>query len=282
MDGGRLPMGWSRTKVDGRPAAYGHAGEGPVVVFLHGWALSNRTYRRSLATLARRGYCVLAPSLPGFGGTAPLPPERSGLSGYADWVAEFLRVMRVDEPVTLIGHSFGGAVAIKTAHDHPDLVAQLVLVNAIGGATWREQGERLRLMTERPVWDWGVHLSRPALSPGGLVRVLPVIAADAVPNALRRPRTMWYVGRLAREAALAAELEELKRRRLPVVILWGREDTVVPQVCAQSLIDALHDPHVVTVPGDHAWLIREPRRFVEELTNVIGTSTGPGASGTAA
>ena len=282
MDGGRLPMGWSRIRVDGRPAAYGHAGSGPVVVFLHGWALSNRTYRRSLARLAQQGFCVLAPSLPGFGGTAALPDLQFSLAGYADWVSEFLRATRIREPVTLIGHSFGGAVAIKTAHAHPDRVARLVLVNSIGGATWNEDGERLRLMSERPVWDWGVHLSRHALSPGGLLRVLPVIAADAVPNAMRRPMTLWHVGRLAREAALATELEALKARRLPVVILWGREDTVVPEVCARSLIDALHDPHVVTVPGDHAWLIREPRRFVEELTNVIGTGQGPRASGSAA
>jgi pimeloyl-ACP methyl ester carboxylesterase len=275
-------MGWSRIRVAGRPATYGHAGSGPVIVFLHGWALSNRTYRRSLTRLAQQGFCVLAPSLPGFGGTAALPERQFSLTGYADWVAEFLRAAQVREPVTLIGHSFGGAVAIKTAHDYPDRVARLVLVNAIGGATWSEDGLRRRLMSERPVWDWGVHLSRPALSPGGLLRVLPVIAADAVPNALRRPLTMWHVGRLAREAALATELEELKRRRLPVVILWGREDTVVPQVCARSLIDGLYDPQVVTVPGDHAWLIREPRRFVEELTNVIRTSHRPGARGSAA
>jgi pimeloyl-ACP methyl ester carboxylesterase len=274
VDGGRLPMGWSRIKVDGRPAAYGHAGSGPVVVFLHGWGLSNRTYRRSLDGLARRGFCVLAPSLPGFGGTAPLPASASSLAGYADWLAHFLEAVRVREPVILIGHSFGGAVAIKAAHSHPKRVRRLVLVNSIGGAAWDEHGERQRLMSERPLWDWGVHLSRNALSPGALLRVLPVVAADAVPNALRHPMTMWQVGRLAREAALATELEDLKRRRLPVVILWGREDTVLPQACAQSLIDALHSPHVVTVPGDHSWLIREPRRFVEELTNVIGTGGG--------
>jgi hypothetical protein len=52
--------------------------------------------------------------------------------------------------------------------------------------------------------------------------------------------------------------------------IWGKEDTVVTRACAQSLIDALHAPHVVTVDGDHSWLISRPRRFVDELTNVIG------------
>ncbi|MET0524756.1 MAG: alpha/beta hydrolase [Nocardioides sp.] len=269
-------MGWSRIQVDDRPAAYGHAGSGPVVLFLHGWAISNRTYRRSLAGLARRGFCVLAPELPGFGGTAPLPRESLSLSGYADWVVRFLDARGVADPVTVIAHSFGGAVAIKAAHAHPDRIDRLILVNSIGGATWREVGDQHRLMTDRPLWDWGVHLSRPAFSGAGLLRVFPVVAADAARNAARHPLTMWRVGRLAREAALAAELEDLKRRRFPVVVLWGSEDTVVPRACAQSLVDALHAPHLVTVPGDHDWLIRHPRRFVEEVTNVIGAD-GPAA-----
>jgi pimeloyl-ACP methyl ester carboxylesterase len=270
---GPLPLDWSRTVVQGRPASYGHAGRGPVVVFLHGWALSDHTYRRSLNQLSRQGFRVLAPALPGFGGTAPLPASQFDLAGYADWVAAFLRAARVRGPVTLVGHSFGGGVAIKVAHDHPKRVARLVLVNSIGGATWTRRGETSRAMSERPVWDWGLHLTTHTLSTRGLLRVLPVIAADAVPNAMRHPRTLWHVGRLARAADLSVELEALKARRLPVVILWGREDTVVPQACAESLIEALHDPRVVTVTGDHSWMIDEPGRFVEVLTNVL-TDTG--------
>jgi len=214
---------------------------------------------------------VLAPALPGFGGSAPLPASQFDLAGHADWVAAFRRAARVRGPVTLVGHWFGGGVAIKVAHDHPTRVARLVLVNSIGGSPWTRRGETSRAMGERPVWDWGLHLATHTLSPRGLLHVLPVIAADAVPNA--SPRTMWHVGRLAREADLSVELEALKVRRLPVVILWGREDAVVPQACAESLIEALHDPRVVTVTGNHSWMIDEPWRFVEVLTNVL-TDTG--------
>jgi pimeloyl-ACP methyl ester carboxylesterase len=268
-----LPLDWSRTVVDGRPASYGHAGRGPVVVFLHGWGLSDHTYRRSLNQLSRQGFRVLAPALPGFGGTAPLPTAQLNLGGYAAWVAAFLRVTRVRGPVTLVGHSFGGAVAIKTAHDNPGRVARLVLVNSIGGSTWTRRGDSSRAMSERPLWDWGIHLTAHTLSTRSLLHVLPVVAADAVPNTVRHPRTLWQVGRLARETDLSPELAVLKHRRLPVVIVWGRKDTVVPRACSESLIEALHDPRVVTVTGDHNWLIDEPGRFVEMLTNVL-TGTG--------
>ncbi|CAI9407697.1 alpha/beta fold hydrolase [Nocardioides sp. T2.26MG-1] len=260
---------WRRTTVDGRPATYGEAGSGPVVLFLHGWALSDRTYRRSLRRLSQHGYRVVAPALPGFGGTPPLPEDGFSLAGYADWVAAFAEAAEITGPVTVVGHSFGGAVALKTAHAHPGLVAQLVLVNSIGGSTWRQHGEKSRTMAERPIWDWGLHLTSHALSLRGLMRVVPVVVADALPNAIRHPASMWRVGGLAREANLVEELEDLKRRRLPVVILWGREDTVVPWACAESLIGSLHDPHVVTVPGDHSWLIGNPEHFAETLTNVL-------------
>jgi pimeloyl-ACP methyl ester carboxylesterase len=247
------------------------------VVFLHGWALSDRTYRGSLNRLARAGHPVLAPALPGFRGTSPLPEDQLSLAGYAAWLEDFLETVGVDGPVAVVGHSFGGAVAIEFAYAFPERVSQLVLVNSIGGATWSTEG-RLRSMSDRPLGDWGVHLGSELMSARGLTRVLPVIASDALRHALTRPATMWRVGRLARQASLGIELEELKRRRLPVAVLWGREDTVVPWACAQSLITALGDPEVVTVPGDHGWLISDPRRFVELLTNVLAVAD-PGGDG---
>ena len=90
-------------------------------------------------------------------------------------------------------------------------------------------------MAQRPMWDWGLHIAAHALSVRSFTRVMPVIAADAVPNFVLHPTTLWKVGRLARDADLAAELEELKERGLPVVIVWGRDDTVIPWACAESL-----------------------------------------------
>ena len=273
---------WRRTRVQGRPAVYGESGhdrprspDSGTVVFLHGWALSDRTYRRSLDQLAQRGYTVLAPALPGFRATAEVEADHFSLRGYAAWLVDFLDAVDVREPITLVGHSFGGAVAIKCAHDHPDRVSRLVLVNSIGGATWTSEG-RLRAMSERPLGDWGVHLGAQLISAHGLTRVLPVVVSDAVSHALLRPRTLWRVGRLARQADLGVELEELKRRATPVVILWGREDTVLPWACAESLISALGHPQVVMVDGDHSWLIGDPGRFVEVLTNVLGVADAPG------
>ena len=268
---------WKQTRVDGRRALYAVAGSGAPVVFLHGWALAHRSYRHGLEQLLDSGARVFAPALPGFGGSADLPAGRFSMRGYARWVADFLAAVGVSEPVTLIGHSFGGGVAIKTAHDHGERVERLVLVNSIGGSVWTERDGVRRLLTDRPLWDWGVHLPVDTLSPRKLTRILPVIAGDAIPNFLRKPRTLWRAGYIIRNADLSAELDELKRRQLPVTIVWGRNDHVLPRACFESLRDALHDAEVITVEGRHSWLIENPHEFAQVITNIVATR--PAGSG---
>ncbi|PVZ06318.1 alpha/beta fold hydrolase [Actinomycetospora cinnamomea] len=256
-------------RVDGRRAVWWSAGEGPVVLFLHGWALSPASYRTGLAQVAARGARVVAPALPGFGGSDELPAAEFTLAGYARWVVRFLESVGVEGPVTVVGHSFGGGVAVRLAHDASDVVSRLVLVNSIGGAVWATGPAGPRLMSERPWWDWGLHLQAD-LDPGGpFGRVVPVIVSDAATNALRNPLAVWRVAELARTADLRHELEELRRRRLPVVVVWGRQDRVLPEASLAALRLALGDDVVRTVEGTHSWLITDPDAFTEILTNVL-------------
>lgn len=258
-----------RARVRGRSLRYLTGGEGAPVVFLHGWGLANRTYHRALSELVGRGMRVYAPTLPGFGGSACLPASEFSLGGYARWVADFVAGIDAEGPVTLVGHSFGGGVAIRTAHDFPDLAERLVLVNSIGGSTWANGKGALVAMRERPLWDWGLHLQADLLPGRQLTRVLPVIIRDAVPNLLRSPAAVWRAGHLARSADLTGELQRLKSRRLPVVIVWSQRDDVIPAAAIGSLRAAAGDPVCVTVPGSHSWLLADPRRFGEVITNVV-------------
>src|SRR4051794_26573193 len=261
-------LAWKRATVNGRTALYGVAGEGLPVVFLHGWGLGQHSYKRALKRLVGLGCRVYAPAMPGFGGTADLPAREFSLAGYAEWVDEFLRVVKVDEPAFLIGHSFGGGVAIQTAHDYPDRVRYLVLINSIGGSAWARSGSVVRSMAERPLWDWGIHFPRDILPLPQLTRVLPVILEDALPNAVRNPRAMWRGANLARTADLTPELEELKRRRLPVVVLWGEKDKIIPRASFDALCKALGSDGEV-VSGNHSWLLADPDAFGEVMTNVM-------------
>jgi pimeloyl-ACP methyl ester carboxylesterase len=262
---------WQQTMVDGRVASYGTAGEGLPVLFVHGWALGQHTYKRALKRLVNLGCQVFAPALPGFGGTADLPARQMSFVGYAAWVAKFLDAVGVTEPVFVVGHSFGGGVAIKLAHDHPGRVRYLVLINSVGGSTWSSDGKRVRSMAERPLWDWGIHFPEDLLTLRQITRVLPVILEDAIPNVIHNPLGLWNAGNLARRADLTAELEELKRRHMPVVVLWGDKDKIIPRASFDALCAAIGSQGEV-VPGRHSWLLADPDAFGEVMTNSVAVA----------
>jgi pimeloyl-ACP methyl ester carboxylesterase len=266
----RPALRWHRLQVDGRSVACLEAGTGPTVVFLHGFGLSHHAYRAAVRRLAATGVRVLAPALPGFSGSAALPATAADdLHGYARWVAAFLDAMRVKGRVLVVGHSFGGGIAIATAHDHPARVGGLVLVNAVGGATWTRDGEIVRAMAERPLWDWGLRFSADVRSARGLARVVPVVVAEALPNLVLDPRAFVRAARIARSVDLTDELETLRRRGLPVVIVWSPHDQVVTEASVDALRDALGDAPTISVPGGHSWLLADPDHFGEVMTNVV-------------
>lgn len=96
-------------------------GSGPIrVVALHGWGRDRRDFRRVL-----EGFDAVAVDLPGFGATPP-PDRAAGAAGYALVVAAWLE--QLPDPQVLVGHSFGGRVAVVLAATRPELVAGLVLV----------------------------------------------------------------------------------------------------------------------------------------------------------
>jgi pimeloyl-ACP methyl ester carboxylesterase len=264
---------WKSTTVHGRAALYGVAGEGLPLVFVHGWGLGQHSYKRALKRLVHLGCKVYAPALPGFGGSAELPAEDFTLDGYARWLGGFLDAIGVEEPVFLVGHSFGGAVSIQFAHDTERRVRTLVLINSVGGSAWSTPGPTgaVKSMAQRPLWDWGIHFPSDILPIAHLTRVLPVILEDAVPNLLRNPRAMWKAANLARTADLTEELEELRRRRLPVVVLWGEKDRIIPRPSFDALCAAIGSEGEV-VSGNHSWMLADPDSFGEVMTNIVAVA----------
>jgi pimeloyl-ACP methyl ester carboxylesterase len=264
-------LAWHSTLVEGRRANYGMAGEGLPVLFLHGWALGHHAYKRALKRLVNQGCRVYAPAMPGFGGSADLPGDHFSVEAYASWVAGFLDAIGVEEPVFAVGHSFGGAVAVQLAHDHPERAGYLVLVNSVGGATWLKAGAKVKSMSERPLWDWGLHFPGDLFPVRGVVGMVQAMLEDALPNLLCNPLALWRAGQVARRADLTAELLALKARRLPVVVLWGDKDTVIPRASFEALCAAIGSTGEV-VHGRHSWLLADPDAFGEVMRNSLSVA----------
>jgi pimeloyl-ACP methyl ester carboxylesterase len=248
----------ARVVVDGRSVPYLAVGEaGPTALFLHGWGLRPNSYRAAIIQVARAGCRVVAPALPGFGGTRELPGAERSFPGYAGWVGRFLDAAGIDQVGLVVGHSFGGGVATQFAHDAGGRARSLLLANAIGSPVWSIREAEVRTMIERPVWDWGRHLGTDLLHGPGMLRILPPIVEDVLPNLLTNPLGFWRTGQFIRRADLLDALDGLRRRGLPIEVLWSDRDRLVPR----SAFDAVREAAGVdgrVVEGPHAWLVGDP------------------------
>ncbi len=242
-------------------AAPDHGGQELPVLFLHGWGVGPHSYGAPLARLHELGWRVMAPAMPAFGGAPALEDGACNFPGYGRWAASYLDSLGIRGPVTLIGHSFGGGVAIQLAHDHPERVAAVVLCNAVGGSPPNDP-EGLGAVADRPWWQWGRILGADLLSLPSMVRVLPALLGEAVPNLVSNPLAMWRVGEFVRRAHLVDELAAATRRGVPVTVVWSDRDRLVPHAGFVALCRAAGVNGQV-VAGSHSWLIADPHRFAD-------------------
>lgn len=260
-------LAWHRVDVQGRTVVYGVGGRGPTVLFLHGWGTGSRSYKRAMRRLVARGCRVLAPAMPGFGGSDAFPSAAMSIETYGRWAKEFLDAAGVVEPVVVIGHSFGGGVGATLAHLHPRAVRYLVLLNAVGGATWDGRGGRS--LADRPLRDWMAGFAGDFLPlDHGALAALGAISQDVVVNVLRNPVVLWQAGRLARDADLTVELLDLQSADIPVLALTSEGDNIIPAPAFDALCSSL-GAEGQTVTGGHSWLLADPDHFAEVLANLV-------------
>src|SRR6188472_1610646 len=112
----------SEIEVDGFKVVYRVAGEGPPVVFLHGFFGDHRVWR-SQFELADE-FKVIAWDAPGCGGSST-PPPTFAMSDYAHVLEGFIDALGI-APAHLVGNSFGGTLALELAIRRPDLVKSIV------------------------------------------------------------------------------------------------------------------------------------------------------------
>jgi pimeloyl-ACP methyl ester carboxylesterase len=273
----RIPEGqavtWRDVVVDGAVVRVMEAGPadpqrpGEPLLFLHGWGLSPRAYAAGVTRLTAAGVRVIAPALPGFGGSDG-PPLRGhdgrlhgvDLAAYARTVGRLLDVLGVEHPVFVAGHSFGGGVALQLATDRPERVRSLTLVNSVGGAPGRRSG-----LVDASWVRWALGAAT-ELSPRATLRAAPGLLRDVVPNALRRPVTLALTAHLALTVSLVEQANALVAAGVPVLFVWGDADRLILPGELASVAGAL--PAEV-VRGRHGWLLTEPEEFATLMRNAL-------------
>ena len=99
-------------------------------------------------------------------------------------------------------------------------------------------------------------------------RIVQAVGEDLIWNMVVNPRALVEIGTVARRADLSGELAELQRRELPILVLWGGGDGVLPLSSFDALCAAIGTEGKV-LRGGHSWLLANPRALSEVLDNVV-------------
>ncbi len=253
----------------------------PTVVLLHGLASDATTWDRAVEPLAEQGLHVLAVDLLGHG-QSDKPDSTYLLDDFAAFLAQFLPTVGVSS-ATLIGHSFGGAIAVHFAHHYPQFAQRLVLVSA--GGLGREVHPVLRAAalpgaervlaaaTAPPMWRI---YRRP-----GLHRLLRLTPENLV-NLRRAARSLRDTpSRTAFLASLRGVIEPGGQRgtfqelqylnpSVPLLLVWTEGDPVIPVEHAYATRDYVEGSELVVFPGTgHEPHRRHARPFAEAVARFV-------------
>jgi pimeloyl-ACP methyl ester carboxylesterase len=218
-----------RSFVDGAVFGEVYGPDAPDVLALHGWGRRGNDFAATLD-----GLSALAPDLPGFG-VSPAPDQVVGADAYADIVARLLDEFA--RPPVVVGHSFGGRVAVCLAAKHPEKVGPLVITGA----------PLIRLVTGR----------RPPIA----YRAARWMHRAGVLGDERMERLKRSRGSADYRAATGVMRDilvkvvnesyegQLRRITAPVHLIWGENDREVPVSVAEASVALLADVSLEVLPG---------------------------------
>jgi pimeloyl-ACP methyl ester carboxylesterase len=234
--------------------------DGPPVVLVHGSNASLQTWEPWVARLGDT-WRIVTLDLPGHGLTGRVPDDDYSMAAYVATVGAVADHLGIGQFV-LGGNSMGGGVAWRFALVHPERVSALILVDAVGPWSWREQAgppgaqeSPLAFRVLRQEWFRGIarYIDPEVLIRFGLRASFhdPAKVDDAMVEryyamAMRegsRAATLIRFGNLRAESAQAEP--DLSALRQPVLVLWGEHDRLIPVAVGQRLTAALPDATLV-------------------------------------
>lgn len=256
------------------------------VVLIHGASANAREFTSNLIPALRDDFTVLAPDRPGHG-YSDRPGSDGGILAMQARQMAGLISETGRGPVLVIGHSYGGAVALRLALDYPEAVRGLILLAPVTH-DWGENGGTA----------WYNHVAAPPAIGHAFAQLAPLVgpgAAKSGMNSVFHPSpvpedyyTQAGIGLLFRPrafranardmVALKAELADQQTRygelRLPIIVFSGAKDTVLkPQLHARRLEKQAANVELVRLPDgghmphhDHAAAIAEAARRLASAT----------------
>jgi pimeloyl-ACP methyl ester carboxylesterase len=269
--------------VHGHRRAFTLTGDGPPLLLLHGIGSNRSTWRPVLGTLSRH-FTVIAPDLLGHGDSAK-PRADYSIGGFANGMRDLLGVLGI-ERATVVGHSFGGGVAMQFAYQFPERTERVVL--EASGGLGREVTPLLRALTLPGAREVLTALdSYPGRASMRMVeQAMRLLPPGPFASDIREAAKVveGFRGRAARTAFLHVLSHVIDRRGqiitmrdrnylaqgMPILVIWGDGDTVLPFSHATAAVESMPDAQLVTMAGVGHFVHNErPAEFSRAVLNFV-------------
>jgi len=239
---------------------YLEAGQGPALILIHGLGSSSDAWRSCMPSLSR-SYRVLALDLPGFG-KSDKPKADYSLQYQAGVVKEFMAAVGADK-AALAGNSLGGWIAALVALDSPGKVSALILVDSAG------------LRQESPVT---VNLN-PSTKEEQKALLLALFANKSLVTD-EIVEEQWQNRKEIRGAvqatmdsfktAMPLLDDRLKDIKIPTLVIWGKEDTLVPPAVGERFAKGISGSKLVVIENaGHLPQIEQPEAFARSVKGFV-------------
>jgi pimeloyl-ACP methyl ester carboxylesterase len=215
---------------------------GPVVVLVHGLGGRAEDWRNLAPDLAKAGYRVYLPDLLGYGRSEKPKNFSYSVRDEAAVTVEFLDAVNLQQ-VDLGGWSMGGAIVQHVAADHPERVKRLMLFDAAG--LWVLPRWNLALFTPLSTADLAelddLLMPNPPKVPGFVARDILRVSADR----------SWIIHRALASMLTGQDATDklVARLKMPVLLMWGKEDRIVPVSQGETLHAMLPQSELDVIPG---------------------------------
>lgn len=214
-----------RTILNGLMTGFTEEGEGPPLVFLHGFPLDRDIWMKQIRAF-RSDWRVILPDLRGFGESEGTPGPVS-MARLAEDVHDLLRHLGAG-PAVLVGHSMGGYVALAFARAFPQALRGLVLVGTKAGADAPEAAVSRRAMAAKVEREGTAFLLKAMaakmLAPGNRDETMTV----SITSFMRPNRPEGLISALLGMAERPDARTWLADLHVPTLVLAGREDALIP------------------------------------------------------
>jgi len=263
--------------VDGVSTSLLEVGSGPSLLFLHGGIECGGAYWAPVIPRLAERFRIISPDAPGLGESAPF--DKLDSERFATWFSALIRATGADRPV-VVAHSLLGSLAARFAVDHANELSRLVIYGAPGIGPYRAP---LRLMyvamrlSLRPTPKNDERFTRFALMDLDATRGRDREWFDAfsaysleraiVPHVKRTMRSLISLG------MKRIPDDQLQCISVPVDLIWGEGDRMVPLSVGQGARGRLGWPLTVIANSGHAPHIEQPDDFVAALVAIAERTT---------